>query len=169
MNCQRIKELIPAYMDEELQPNEMKEVREHLSVCSTCQKEFETFEKSWAMLGELDEIQPEPGFIGRFWSRLALEQSWQEKIKEVMENMFSHKQLVPVLATLCIMILVGSFAGYYYAQTQKTNRTLAKLNQNELAMVENIELAENLSLIAQLDFLEDLEIIKELDVIGPSA
>lgn len=168
MNCERIKTLIPAYMDEELQPNEMNEVREHLSVCAACQKEFEAFQESWSILGELDEIQPEPGFIGRFWTKLSFEQSWQEKVKGAMENMFSGRRLVPVLATLCVMIMAGSFAGRHYVQQQKTNQALADLNQNELTMIENIELAENLSLIAQLDFWEDFEVVEKLDALGPN-
>ena len=165
MDCQKIKKLIPSYLDKELEPKEIQQVREHLSCCPDCQKELEAIEESWAMLGELDDIHPEPGFVGRFWTRLALEQSWQEKISEAVKNSLFKRRLVPALVTACIIVIVGSFVLHNYFRIQSTNQILAGLSQEDLAMVENIELAENLDLIEEMDFLEDFDIIENLDVL----
>lgn len=165
MDCQEIKKLIPVYLDKELEPQESQQVREHLSGCPVCQKELEAFEESWAMLGELDEVRPEPGFVGRFWTRLALEQSWQERISEAVRNGLFQKRLVPALATACIVVIVGSFALNNYFRIQNTDQMLSDLSREDLAMVENIELAENLDLIEEMDFLEDLDIIENLDIL----
>ncbi|MCK5081630.1 MAG: zf-HC2 domain-containing protein [Candidatus Omnitrophica bacterium] len=165
MDCQEIKKLIPVYLDKELEPQESQQVREHLSGCPSCQKELEAFEESWAMLGELDEVRPEPGFVGRFWTRLALEQSWQERISEAVRNGLFQKRLVPALAMACIVVIVGSFALNNYFRIQNTDQMLSDLSREDLAMVENIELAENLDLIEEMDFLEDLDIIENLDIL----
>lgn len=165
MDCQEIKKLIPVYLDKELEPQESQQVREHLSGCPACQKELEAFEESWAMLGELDEVRPEPGFVGRFWTRLALEQSWQERISEAVRNGLFQKRLIPALATACIVVIVGSFALNNYFRIQNTDQMLSDLSREDLAMVENIELAENLDLIEEMDFLEDLDIIENLDIL----
>ena len=165
MDCQEIKKLIPAYLDKELGPQESQQVREHLSGCPGCQKEREAFEESWAMLGELDEVRPEPGFVGRFWTRLALERSWQERVSEAVKNGLFNKRLVPALATACIVVIVGSFTLNNYLRIQNTNQMLASLSQEDLAMVENIELAENLEFIEEMGLLEDLDIIENLDVL----
>ena len=165
MDCQGIKKLIPMYLDKELEPQEIQQVREHLSGCPSCQKEFEAFEKSWAMLGELDDIRTEPGFVGRFWTRLALKQSWQERILEAVRNGLFKRRLVPALVTACIVVVVGSFVLHDYFQIQSTDQTLSSLSREDLAMVENIELAENLDLIEEMDFLEDLDIIENLDIL----
>lgn len=164
MDCKDIKTLIPVYLDNELEPQESQLVRNHLADCPHCQNEFEAYERSWAMLGEIEDIQPEPGFIGRFWTRLSLEQSWHEKlIGAVQENLLKN-QLIPALATACIIVVMGSFALNNYFQTQKTNQVLASLNEEDFIIVENIELAENLDLIEQIDFLEDLDTIENLDI-----
>ena len=165
MDCQEIKKLIPIYLDKELEAKERQQVMEHLSVCPACQKEFEAFEKSWAMLGELDDIRPEPGFVGRFWTRLALEQSWQGKVSEAVKNGLFKRRLVPALVTACIVVIMGSFVLHDYFQIQSTDQMLSSLSWEDLAMVENIELAENLDLIEEMDFLEDLEIIENLDIL----
>lgn len=165
MDCQKIKKLIPVYLDDELEPQESQQVKDHLYVCPDCRKEFEAFEGSWAMLGELDHIRPEPGFVGRFWTKLALEESWQKKVSTKLKESFSRKSLVPVLVTACIVMIVGSVVVHNYVQVQKTDQILASLSQDDIAMVENIELAENFDLIAEIDFLEDLEIIENLDIL----
>ena len=138
---------------------------EHLSECTVCQKEFKAFEESWAMLGELDEIRPEPGFVGRFWTGLSLEQSWQEKVSEAIRNGLFKRRLAPVLATACIVMIVGSVALRSYFQIRNTNQILAHLSQEDMIVVENIDLAENLDLIEEMDFLEDFDIIEALDIL----
>lgn len=164
MDCQEIKKLIPIYLDKELEPKESQQVKEHLSACSACQKEFEAFAESWAMLGELDEIRPQPGFVGRFWTKLAEEQSWQERILEVVKGGLLKQRLVPVLVTACLVVIVGSFSLYHYWQIQGTNQILSSLSDEDLAMVENMELVENLDIIEEIDFLEDLDVIENLDI-----
>ncbi|MBN1869101.1 MAG: zf-HC2 domain-containing protein [Candidatus Omnitrophica bacterium] len=165
MDCQKIKKLIPIYLDKELEPKEMQAVREHLAACLACQKELKAFEESWAMLGDLNDIHPKPGFVGRFWKKMALEQSWQEKIIEAMKNSFFKKPLIPALVTACMIVIAGSFVFYNYSQMRGTNQLLAKLSQEDLEMFENIKLAENLDLIEEIDFLEDFEIVENLDIL----
>ena len=165
MDCQEIKKLIPVYLDNELEPLESQQVRDHLSGCLACQKESEALKESWAMLGELDDIHPEPGFIGRFWTRLSLEKSWHEKILEAVRSVLPKGRLVPALVTACIVVIVGSFVLHDYAQVRNTEQILVSLSQDDLAMVENIELAENFDLIQEIDFLEDLDIIENLDIL----
>ena len=116
------------------------------------------------MLGGAEEIQPEPGYVGRFWTKLSLEQSWQERLSKAIREGFTRRRLIPALATASVLIIVGSVALNNYYQLRKTDQILASLSQDDLAMVENIELAENFELIEEMDFLEDLDIIENLDV-----
>jgi len=164
MDCQAIVKMIPLYMDRELQPTEMQQVREHLSGCAACQKEFEAFEASWALLGELEEVQPEPGFIGRFWTRLSFEQTWQEKLAQALKGDFFKRRLVPVLVAVCLVVVVGAVSLRHYARTRKTKQIMAGLTQDDLAVVEYIELAENFDVIQEIDFLEDMEAIEQMEI-----
>ncbi len=165
MDCRAIKKMIPIYLDGELQPQENQSVKDHLAGCPACQRELEAFNESWDMLGELGDIEPQPGFVGRFWTRLSCEQSWQERFWQGLSESFSKRRLVPALATACVVVIVGSFALRNYFQVRQTNQMLAELNEEDFAMVENIELAENFDLIQEMDFLEDLDIIAGLDIL----
>jgi hypothetical protein len=163
MNCQTIKKLLPIYSDQGLGPIQEQEVRDHLKDCPVCRKEHEALKQSWAMLGEIEEIDPEPGFVGRFWTRLAAQQPWYEKLLGALKERLFNKQLVPVLATACLLLIAGSFVLDHYSQIRRTDRVIASLSAEDLTMVENIELAENLDLIKELDLLEDLDLIASLD------
>lgn len=165
MDCQKIKKLIPIYLDKELEPQESQVVKDHLADCQACQKELEAYEQSWAMLGEVEEIQPNPGFIGRFWTHLSLDQSWHEKLFGGIKESLGKRRLVPALVMACVIVVIGSFSMNNYFQAQRTGQMLASLSGDDLIMMENIELAENLDLIAEMDFFEDLDIIESLDIL----
>jgi hypothetical protein len=165
MDCREIKRLIPIYSDGESEPKESQAVKDHLTGCLTCQKELEAFEQSWAMLGEIEDVQPNPGYVGRFWTRLVLERSWHERILEGVKDGLFKKRLVPAFVAACVMVTAGFFSMHNYLQVREADQMLASLSEDELAMVQDFELAENLDLIQEMDFLEDLEVIENLDAL----
>ena len=165
MNCKTIKKMIPLYLDGQLELKETQIVKKHLEECLGCREEVEAFQKSWAVLGQLETIEPEPGFIGRFWTRLSQERSWQEKLADSFREGFLRKRLVPALATACLIVIVASVTAGHYSRTRQTDQMIARLSEEDLTMVANIELAENLELIKEIDFLEDLDIIESLDAL----
>lgn len=165
MDCREIRKLISVYLDGELQPHESQAVKDHVNGCPDCRKELKAFEESWGMLAETEDIEPQPGFVGRFWTRLALEQSWHEKILREVRKSLLKRRLAPVFMTICVIVLIGGFSVHNYFQIKDTNRILAGLSEDDLAMVQNIELAENFDFIREIDFFEDLDIIENLDVL----
>lgn len=74
MNCQRIQSLISAYIDHELNPEEKRIIRKHLSVCVECDAEYQEF---LLLKNQLENTIPEPvGFdaIGDLRIRIANEE-----------------------------------------------------------------------------------------------
>ncbi len=165
MNCQEVKKLMPVYLDKELEPQESQLVKDHLAGCPACQNELEIFERSWAMLDTLEDLPPDPGFVGRFWTRLSTEQSWHEKWLEGIQEKWLNKQLVPVLVTACVFVIVGSFVMNNYIHMQRTGKAATGLSEEDQVIVENVELVENLDVIEEIDFLEDLDVIEDLDIL----
>ena len=165
MDCHAIEKLIPLYIDEELDSQEYQSVKAHLAGCPICQKELQAFEKSWAMLDDLEGIEPEPGFVGRFWTRLSLEQSWHEQFWNRIRELLFNKRLMPALATICTIIIIGTFTLHNYLQIRGTDQVLANLSNDDFDMVQNIELAENFDLIQEIEFFEDFNIIMNLDAL----
>jgi len=165
MECHEIQKLIPLYQDEELESQEHQLVKGHLAGCLSCQKEFQALEQSWAMLGELEEIEPQPGFVGQFWTDLSLQETWSEKFRRQIQDIMPNRQLMPALATACVVMVVGFLTFHNYQQIKGTDQLLAQLSDDELEMVQNIELAESFELIENIEFFEDFNIIANLDAL----
>jgi predicted anti-sigma-YlaC factor YlaD len=167
MDCREIIKLIPAYLDGELGLQEGRSVKDHLDGCPACRKELEAFERSWAVLSEADEISPQPGYVGRFWAKLALEQPWYGKVLQkltVAGARRAFRQFAPTLLTICVVTIVVGFAARRYLHIQTTNQMLISMSAEDFDMVRNIELVENLDPIEEIDILADLDIMEHLDL-----
>jgi hypothetical protein len=67
MNCQEVKELLSAYIDQELTRTETREVTNHLKACQDCTRELVTFRKLTGILHSLPEVKT-PRWV---WGSLA--------------------------------------------------------------------------------------------------
>jgi hypothetical protein len=163
MDCRKIKKLIPIYLDHELSSDDHRLVAEHLRTCPDCLAEARAMEKTWEVLGELDEIKPDPRYITRFWRALDAQMPWYEKKLRDVQAVFLQRRWVPVLAGAAALVLIGGLVRYQFLQKPEAVPVLAELNAAELEMVVNFELAENYEIIDDIDFFSDLEIIENLD------
>lgn len=166
MRCVEIKKLIPVYLDGELELRETDAVKEHLASCLACQKELHAMERSWKMLGEWQNIEPAPGYVSRFWTKVSLERPLREKVArgigEALDGL-RRRRLSPVYAAFCVLVITGIFSLRNYYQMRETQELVANLNHEELEMAGDVELAENFDIIQEMDFLEDMEVIENLD------
>jgi hypothetical protein len=58
MNCEKRKELLAGWMDNQLTDAERAEMDAHLAICVECRQELETNRRLWASMGEI--VTPEP-------------------------------------------------------------------------------------------------------------
>ncbi len=63
MDCEKVRDRFSSLWEMELAPPEEKMVREHLSSCRECQKEFEQFEKTIRWLRSVGEVEVPNGFL----------------------------------------------------------------------------------------------------------
>lgn len=166
MRCDQARKIIPVYMDGELGREEAMLVKEHIASCAACQKERHALERSWKMLEEWKDIEPAPGYVSRFWTKVALQRPWHEevgqRIGETLDGL-RRRRLVPVYAAVCVLLITGILSLRNYWQMRETQELVASLDQEELEMAQNVELAENFDVIQDMDFLEDLEVIESLE------
>ena len=163
MDCHKIKQILPIYLDHELSADDHRLVEAHLRVCPDCRVEVQELEKSWEMLGELDDIKPDSQYITRFWQALDTQMPWYAKMLRDVQTVFHQRRWVPVLAGAAAIVLVGGLIRYQYLQKPESVPVLAELNAAELEMVVNFDLAEDYEIIKDIDFFSDLEIIENLD------
>ncbi len=163
MNCQETKKLIPVYLDDELEASDRQRVAEHLRACADCQAEARAIEKSWELLGAIKAIEPDPNYRIRFWRSVDTRSPLHARILQRVRAAFLQRRWVPAIAAAAIVLLVSVITIVQYLQKPHVPAVLAALNDTELEMVANIELAEDYEIIEDMDFFSDFEIIENMN------
>jgi anti-sigma factor RsiW len=163
MNCGEIKALLPVYLDGQLASGQHRRIENHLRTCERCRQEAQALQKTWDVLGELKDIQPDPNYRTRFWASVSESAPWHEKFRNEIRALFFNRRFVPALAAAGLILVVSMIATYKYHQQPEMNNYFAELSDVDLEMVEIIELVENYDIIHDIDFLKDLEIIDQLE------
>ena len=163
MDCQEIKKLIPVYLDDELEAAEKQQVSDHLRVCADCRAEAQAIEKSWELLAEIVEIEPDPNYRTRFWRSVDARKPWYAKIGPYFQPVFLQRRWVPALAGAAIVVMVSVFAINQFLLKPPLPTVLTELKDTELEMIANIDLVEVYEIIQDMDFFSDLDVIENMN------
>jgi hypothetical protein len=71
MNCGKIRDLLSAYIDNQLRPRERGVVESHLRSCPACAEELSLLRQTIALAGSLPEVELPRGFHASLSARLA--------------------------------------------------------------------------------------------------
>jgi len=71
MSCERVEELLSAYLDEMLAPGERRSVATHLRKCQHCQTILDDYRRFDALLAQLPPVSPGPAVRQKLFSSLA--------------------------------------------------------------------------------------------------
>jgi len=70
MDCEKVRDRFSSLWEKELAPSEEKIVREHLSSCPGCQKEFERFGKTMGWLCSVGDVEVPEGFLPGLYKKI---------------------------------------------------------------------------------------------------
>ena len=164
MQCRQIQQLIPDYVQGGLTNDIRTRLEAHLDTCHGCREEARLMEKTWQLLGEVEDIEPNPHYISRFWAGLETRRPWYEKIFLQTKEMVFQRPWVPALAAAGVILIVAGIS-LQFSDRLPDNGTavVAAFKDVDPDMVEHIDIIENLDLIQDIDFYTDLEVIENLD------
>ena len=148
MICRDIQKMLGSYLEGELSTKEDKGIREHLAICPLCSREAELYQKSWELLGNWKPVQPVPGYMSRFWTKVAQETPWHKKFLRGLKNFWTNQSVVVSLSTLCVFVAVGPIV---YVNFYRPPQEIAKMSPEE------IEMAANMDFVQYVDALESIE------------
>ncbi|MBR4749091.1 MAG: zf-HC2 domain-containing protein [Abditibacteriota bacterium] len=83
MDCHRVKNLLNAYIDRELDPRTETAVRTHLVDCDKCYHEYLSFVSVKAAVANVKEAQPSEAFCNRLKGLFEDDEALQEELKRV--------------------------------------------------------------------------------------
>jgi hypothetical protein len=70
MDCEKVRDRFSSLWEKELIPSEEKTIREHLSCCPECQKEFERFAKTMGWLHSVGGVEVPEGFLSELYKKI---------------------------------------------------------------------------------------------------
>jgi hypothetical protein len=108
MNCKRIKDLLDAYIDNELVPELKERITEHLSRCKGCREELISMQRYTEVMVTLERKKAPEDFLERVHQRL----DQTSLLQQVIEKLFLPMRIkIPleaagVIASVVIIILL---------------------------------------------------------------
>lgn len=110
MNCNEIGNLLPAYLENLLSPEEKKNIEGHLASCPRCSRAYEALKKTDEIVQDLTEVEPPPFFEQRIMSRVR-EEAVQKQ--GVLRKLFYPLYIkVPIQAFATLLVAVIAFSVY---------------------------------------------------------
>ena len=108
MKCHRVQQKLSAYQDGELDPKEQEQVKSHLLNCQSCREQFVELERTWQVLGELQEIHPGPWFYPQVVRRIK-----EPRARGLLPDLRWVFQRIRTPAIASILLAIGILAGAY--------------------------------------------------------
>ena len=164
MECQKIRKLIPVFIEESLGQRENQLVKDHLAICRDCREELRLLQKSWDLLLDWKDEEPAPGYISRFWTKIATDVPWYERALSGAANFLPRWKFAYQWVAVVVVIVIGALVFSNYIRLQGENAVLAKTTPEDIELVDNIELAEDFDVIDDIDFIQDLEVIDSMEL-----
>lgn len=135
MDCKKIKNSLFFLAEGSLKKDEQAEIRNHLSTCPECMKQYELFSDFEKIVQEEKNISPDEYFYSRLISRM-------EHISSVPEKLKLQPAYVRFVNILIIVFIIGiaAFSGitlanrnYQYLGSSQTNNQQASSQQNDIS------------------------------------
>jgi len=107
MKCEKVKERLSAFMDNELDRKKSSEIEQHLAECSICNQEMKLLTQTWSSLELWEKIEPSDKFEIRFWQRVREKEQRQPLFQRLLQRS------IPVTALGLIILVIGLLGGIY--------------------------------------------------------
>ena len=164
MQCRQIQQLIPDYVQGGLTNDIKTRLEAHLNTCHGCREEARLMKKTWRLIGEVEDIEPAPNYISRFWTGIESRRPWYEKIFLQTKEIVFQRPWVPALAAAGVILIAAGIALHINDRFPDNEMAVVAASRDvDPELVEHIDIIENLDLIQDIDFYTDLEVIENLD------
>jgi hypothetical protein len=126
MECEKIREKFSSLLEGDLNPSEEKMIKEHLSSCPECQKDFETFKKTMEWLHSVDQVEAPEGFLTELYQkmedrrRMESSRGWAQR----MSRMNLPAQAVAMVAIVFMVLYITKIIPMETPGSKKVDKPL---------------------------------------------
>jgi hypothetical protein len=115
--CSAVNESMPLLLTESLDVTRREATHQHIETCAVCSAEWNAYRETWAVMGDLPEVEVPPGVKARFLERAGV-------TADRPRNVLSFRQRPAfrwIAQAAAVAVLVG---GGYFAGVKKTDTTI---------------------------------------------
>jgi len=112
MTCERIEELLSAYLEGGLPPDERAGVEAHLGGCPDCAELAGLMKETMAAAAAMPEIEPSPALLGRLYG-IPGSRREKKRLARPVFGWLTRPALQPVYAALTAVFVVLSFVLFH--------------------------------------------------------
>ncbi len=105
-NCDRIKDMLSPYQDDELEPDERQRVEMHLKSCPICREELNSLQKTMDLVRQIPVIGSSRSFA--ITERKAVNKTWNARLKVL-------SGVTALVAVILVLIFIGDVRHYFDA------------------------------------------------------
>jgi hypothetical protein len=137
MDCEKVQDWFSSFWEKELSPSEEKALKEHLSSCPRCQKEFEQFAKTMRWLQSAEEVEVPEEFLSEIHKKLEEKKRavpWEKVGGRRFHFPMSFKlpaQAVAMVAVVFFVLYLTKMIPTEGVRLQKTKATPSPLSLEE--------------------------------------
>jgi anti-sigma factor RsiW len=167
MECREIQEMISAYVDSEVRPEEARRVEEHLGVCGECRAAEKRMRALGVAVARAEGDVP-PGFRENLFSQMEKEDLLPKRRSIFVFSL--RWAVVPLAAAAVLALYVLSF------REAPRDPSFEAMRSPQVAVIEEELSPEDREIVANLEVLEDPDLfneteaeIEEMEFFVPSA
>jgi anti-sigma factor RsiW len=148
MNCERMENLMIAWLDGRARPAEREAVEAHLAACDGCRRRAEEFRALWAAMDESPAIEPSPAFDARLRQRIEA---------EPQPRLFGWLLPAPGAALAFVALLIVALAvSWTLPVPQPEDSYVVMRSEEEFRMIRDLALLEDYEVLVNFEVLGEL-------------
>lgn len=108
--CEAIWDLLSAYADGEVTPEEARTVETHIAVCPECARDLQFMRETSQLLAHTPEIAPPPGLREAIFAVTTRRPTWRERVRTALglSGVPRYRRLAWVGSAACALALIGA-------------------------------------------------------------
>ncbi len=110
--CRNIEEMMSAYLDGEVSPDEERLVREHLASCPGCRATLEDLRRTATLVKGLEEVEPPPWLAQKIMAHVKDEAEKEEGVGIFRRIFYPFRLKIPIQAFATLLIVGVVFYVY---------------------------------------------------------
>jgi len=177
MDCKEVRDRFSSLWEKELTSLEEKNIREHLSSCPECRREFEQFEKTMQWLRSVEEAEVPDGFFPELHKKLEERKSKATRGGRSTGRWFNlptsvklPAQAVAMVAIVFLVLYLSKMmpTGVYHLKESKQTSSLPTSEQKSEPMLAHKESDEDRKVLERPTETQGLKDVGQVETSAPS-